>query len=75
MTPHTTPTDRDGDQLLLLLAIGGAVTFAVAGVWLVAVTSAAWAVVLAVIVVLLGVVALSKVIAVLLDDEGDEHSG
>ncbi len=53
----------------LILAIVVAVTLAVGGLWLVAVTGAAWALVLAMVLVLVGVVGLLTVITALLDDE------
>ena len=54
---------------VLVLATVGGVTLAVGGLWLAVVTAAAWALVLAVILILFGVVAVVTVIAALLDQE------
>jgi membrane protein implicated in regulation of membrane protease activity len=67
-TPEPTPDD-DVTGGELLLATLGAVMLAVAGVWLIALTSSAWAVLIAVILVLFGVVAVVTVITTQLNDE------
>jgi hypothetical protein len=74
-TPPTNFPAADSDWPVLLLATLGAVTLAVAGLWLAVVTGAAWALVLAVVLVLVGVVALITVIAAMLDDDGTSAPG
>ena len=73
-TPTNTPS-TDSDWPVLLLATLGAVTLAVLGLWLAVVTGAAWALVLAVVLILVGVVALITVIAAMLDDDGSSSPG
>jgi biotin transporter BioY len=74
---HTAQAIRSADEhewpILLLATIGG-VVLAVGGLWLAVVTGAAWALVLAVILILVGVVAVVTVIAALLDQETPANS-
>jgi biotin transporter BioY len=74
---HTAHAIRSADEhewpILLLATIGG-VVLAVGGLWLAVVTGAAWALVLAVILILVGVVAVVTVIAALLDQETPANS-